>query len=451
MIERDLPAWFDEAKLGIFIHWTPAAVPAYAPAIESKFTNMGQPGFDMREAFRDNTYAEMYQNSMAIPDSPTAAYHAEHYGDLPYDAFVEQFRRHLLDWDPEPWAELFQRAGARYVVFVTKPEDGFLLWPSATPNPHKEKWQSERDVVGDLAAAVRAKGLRFGVYYCGGVDWTFGGLPITDEASLREALLQGDDYLAYADAHWRELVERYEPSLLWNDYGYPVAADFDSLFRAYDDRVPDGVVNDRFGSFQASGKDVRRDFVTVEYKPDYSDVPTEPKWEACRGIGSSFGYNREETDVTYQPSSALLRELLDVVARGGNLLLNVGPTAAGDIPWDQARRLLDIGWWLHVYGEAVYGTRPWAKVEGATTDGLPVRYTATADAVYAVVLGTPEADTVELDVRLDADAEVSLVGHPPALSHQPSDAGVRVALREQPDRQPAIAFRLSPPSSVRPA
>ncbi len=123
----------------------------------------------------------MYQNALALPGSPTARYHEQHYGDATYDDFVASFREEMIPaCDPRAWADLTSRAGARYVVLTTKLLDGFALWPSKHRNPHKQGWQSERDVVGELAEAVRERGLRFGTYYSGGVDWTFGGLPITD-------------------------------------------------------------------------------------------------------------------------------------------------------------------------------------------------------------------------------------------------------------------------------
>src|SRR5581483_563808 len=100
-------------------------------------------------------------------------HHHATYGDLPYDAFVAEFLAGHRGWDPDAWADLFRAAGARYVVLVTKHHDGVLLWPSAHRNPHKRDWQASRDIVGELAAAVRARGMRFGTYYSGGLDWTF--------------------------------------------------------------------------------------------------------------------------------------------------------------------------------------------------------------------------------------------------------------------------------------
>ena len=449
-LDRATPAWFDEAKLGIFIHWNAASIPAYAPVLETADLPDDE---DWIKAWRRLPFAEMYQNTMAIPGSPTERHHRERYGDLPYDAFVEHFREQLIPcWDPQPWADLAARAGARYVVLTTKTEDGFLLWPSAHRHPRKRGWQSGRDVVGELAQALRGRGLRLGTYYSGGLDWSFQGLPTTSRMATAAAMPQDAEYLSYAEAHWRELIERYEPCVLWNDYGYPDAADIAALFREYLTRVPEGVINNRFdGDPFACGEApsaVYSDFVT----PEYSTAGTAAlKWEACRGIGTSFGYNREETQQSYMSGAELTHTFADVVARGGNLLINVGPMATGGVPWPQAQRLLELGWWLSIHGEAIYHTRPWERAAGLTGDGLGVRYTASAGAVHAIVLGTPRVRAVEVDVRLEADVEVTVPNYHGPLAWTESPAGTLIELPEPPDAdQPAMTFRLSPAGAVRP-
>lgn len=169
--KRDLPQWFDDAKFGIFLHWGPATVPAYAPP-DSDFNEIFRTNYD--NAFAFSPYAEWYQNVMQFEQSPTHSFHQENHGpEVSYDDFAEQFKRDVVAWDPEDWADIFADIGARYVVLVTKHHDGFLLWPSVEPNPHKDAWQTERDLVGELAAAVRNRGLRFGTYYSGGIDWSF--------------------------------------------------------------------------------------------------------------------------------------------------------------------------------------------------------------------------------------------------------------------------------------
>jgi alpha-L-fucosidase len=454
LASRVTPAWFDAAKLGLFVHWNPASIPAFAPLTNVRdLLDLPADADGIDKAWRRLPYAEMYWNTASIPDSPSARYHAEHFGDASYGAFVERFRDELLPrWDPEPLAELAAQAGARYVVLTTKTEDGFLLWPSERRNPNRPGWQAERDVPGELAAALRARGVRFGTYYCGGVDWTFRGLPMTGMGSLLAAMDHDAEYLDYTNAHWRELIERYRPDVLWNDYSYPKGADLTGLFQFYLDRVPDGVINNRFdhrdameGTLEPST--VYSDFVTPEYSTEGSP---EWKWEACRGLGTSFGYNRQESEQTYLSATELIRTFVDVVARGGNLLINVGPTAAGDIPWAQAERLLALGWWLRRNGGAIYGTRPWARAGGVTGDGIGVRYTASSTGVNAIVLGTPQRAEVEIDVRLDEGAEVGLHGQRGTLRWTPSPAGVRIELPEPFDAGPAMALRLSPRRAVRP-
>lgn len=441
MIDRALPAWFDDAKLGIFVHWTAATVPAFAPVTDDPFQLAAKVGWE--HAMAHSPYVEWYQNSLAIEGSPVWQHHRDTYGDLRYDAFVEEFLSGLPGWQPAPWAELFARAGARYVVLVTKHHDGVLLWPSRTPNPIRgASWGSDRDVVGELGTAVRDRGLRFGTYYSGGLDWTFGGLPMTDFSKLLAAIPQAPEYLAYAEAHWDELIERYEPCVLWNDIGYPAAADLEGLFTRYYERVPDGVVNNRFDWLAQTAGQLHSDFITPEYS---SEAPAGGrKWESTRGIGTSFGFNAAETDADYLSADALIHLFVDIVARGGNLLLNVGPTSDGRIAWLQAQRLLGLGHWLDANGAAIYGSRPHTSPASTTATGEEVRFTQGADgALYAIVLGTPRDATVEIrDLAVAPDASVTCLGNPTPLRHGPTaDGGTRVTLTARPAEAPALTLR----------
>jgi alpha-L-fucosidase len=444
---RPLPGWFDDAKLGIFVHWTAAAVPAFAPITDSPF-DLAEGGGGWEEAMRCSPYVEWYQNSIAIDGSPAQEHHREHYGDAPYDVFVEQFLAGHAGWQPDPWADLFAAAGARYVVLVTKHHDGVLLWPSAVPNPAKERWASERDVVGDLAGAVRERGLKFGTYYSGGLDWTFGGLPMTDLKSMFSAIPQSEDYLAYADAHWQELIDRYQPDVLWNDIGYPAAADLDGLFERYYAAVPDGVVNNRFDWMAQTAGARHADFVTPEYS---TKGDPNRKWEATRGIGTSFGFNRAEDDSTYLASDALVRMFVDVVAHGGNLLLNVGPTGDGTVPWAQAQRLLALGWWLRTNGPAIYGTRPMPVPATTTGDGLEVRWTQAADGstAHAIVLGTPDSAAIVLAGVVPTEgAAVTVLGHDTPLRWTVEAGATTVHLPGRPADGPAMSLGFAPIPSV---
>jgi len=442
---RPLPSWFDDAKLGIFVHWGPYSVPAWARTGVS-ITDLAKEGWD--KAFASNPYAEWYWNTLAFPESATRAHHDATWGpDFPYERFAEQFRAATRDWSPDPWTRLFARAGARYVVLTTKHHDGFLLWPSAHKSPRKRDWQSERDLVGDLTRSVRAAGMRMGLYYSGGIDWPFEGRPVRDIAGLMKAIPQSPEYARYADAHWRELIERYAPSVLWNDIGYPKAADPLRLIADYYERVAEGVVNNRFTTFGYDAREQHFDFTTPEYAVLAKAVPG--KWEACRGIGNSFGWNREETQADLLSVEKLVHLFVDVVAKNGNLLLNVGPTGDGSIPWPQAERLLGLGGWLDVNGEAIFGTRPWIRAAATTGDGQEVRFTRKADAVYAVVLGTPPRERVAIPaLAVEPTATVELLGRRGPLSFTSGASGLEVSLPGPGPRSPALALRIVPGQCV---
>ena len=441
---HSVPSWFRDAKLGIFVHWTPAAIPAFAPLSASPFELAETDGWS--HAFSHSPYVEWYQNSLSIPGSPVAEFHARHWSGTPYDAFGRQFEAANRGWDPSSWASLFSRVGARYVVLVTKHHDGFTLWPSAVRNPHRaERWGTARDLVGDLGEAVRARGMRYGLYYSGGLDWTFGGLPIDSWPAMMQAIPQTEEYAAYANAHWRELIDRYGPDVLWNDIGYPVAGRSAQLFADYYNTHPDGLVNNRFDFAGARRGTAHADFTTPEYASETAirlDM-----WESTRGIGRSFGYNADEGDDDLMSVPELVHLFVDIVSKGGNLLLNVGPTSRGEIPWNQTLRLLGLGEWLGRNGEAVFGTRPSDRAAGTTAEGLSVRFTSKDDALFACVLGTPadpRASTVEIDVRPSAASSVTLLGHEGPLEWVATDFGCRVTLPAPPSASPGYALRIDP-------
>ncbi len=472
-----LPAWFADAKLGIFVHWTPASVPGWAPISGEMAQVTSRHGW--RYWFAHNPYAEWYANSLRIPGSPTQEYHRQTYGaDFPYEAFIPLFKQACARWDPHAWAAVFAAAGARYVIFVTKHHDGFLLWPSRHPNPQQPGYQVERDLVGELSAAVRARGLRLGLYYSGGLDWTFDARPIQDFGDLIAAIPRTPAYAAYIDAHWRELIERYQPAVLWNDIGCPPGLNLHKLFADYYNAVPEGVVNDRFGQFAlgqegsaryratlwfiktvvpwlmklsggmaASAGGVHADFRTPEYTA--ARQITRHKWEACRGIGHSFGYNRQETDEQMIAPDALVRLFIDIVSKNGNLLLNVGPTADGTIPEMQLSRLRALGEWLKVNGEAIYGTRPWVRPEGVTADGIPLRFTRRGEILYAILLETPRARELVLkNVPVPPGAAVSVLGGPPGLTWTPSGDDLVVRLPADLPAAPAHVLRIGPAAAA---
>jgi len=468
-----VPAWFEDAKLGIFVHWGVQSVPAWAPPTGELPKVLAERGW--HGWFANNPYADWYLNTIHIAGSPSQLHHQRTYGaGHGYDDFVPLFQEAAAKWDPDAWAALFQQVGARYVVLTTKHHDGFLLWPSARPNPHKAGYAAERDLVGELTSAVRAHGMRMGLYYSGGIDWTFQGNVIQGVSDLIAAIPQGAEYAAYVDRHWRELIDRYRPSVVWNDIGYPATADLYGLLAYYYNAVPDGVVNDRFTQINLGREGSLRyrltlwiarmlfsflmkragqagsppsaghaDFRTPEYASYPEIVPH--KWEATRGLGYSFGYNQNETDAHMIPAPELVRLLIDIVSKNGNLLLNVGPMADGTIPDIQRKRLVALGAWLDANGEAILGTRPWVRAEGRTTAGTGLRFTRKDDALYAILLDTPATKQIAIrSLRAAADARVHLLGTERPLPWTQQGEDLALSLPEDLPPSPAYALRIEP-------
>ena len=466
-----VPQWYEDAKFGIFIHWGLFSVPAFA-AKSGSIAETFRSNYDI--AVAQTPYCEWYWNAIKVPESDSAKHHAEAYGNAPYENFREPFLKGLEQWRPDEWAAHFTDAGAKYVVLVTKHHDGFCLWPSAVNNPHEKNWTSARDIVGELAAAVRDKGMKFGVYYSGGIDWTFNREPLRTMADFMGST-PGGAYPAYAEAQTRELIERYAPSILWNDISWPAPLEPElALFADYYNTIPDGVVNDRWLPMTVERESLRDperrraldavlkermkasanrgvipqlpphcDFRTPEYAA--FDRISAKKWEATRGMSHSFGYNRRDTDADYESVESLVHSFIDTVSKNGNLLLNVGPRGAdAQIPSEQIARLKGFGTWLKANGEGIYGTRPWTRFEGKTRCGVDVRFTTKADALFVHLLGTPSAKEFVVlgdDVPIVSQATHLASGSRVACTRDP--AGLRLELPAPLASAPAHTFKVS--------
>jgi alpha-L-fucosidase len=338
---RPIPKWFSDSKFGIFIHWGVYSVPSWGPTGDSIGVY--------------DKYAEWYWSKMDQPGKVQKYFkdfHTRTYGpNFRYQDFAPMFKAELFD--PGKWAELFKESGAKYVVLTSKHHEGFTLWPSA----QSWNWNSvdvgpHRDLCGDLTDAVKKEGLHMGFYY-----------------SLYEWYnpLYKNSFPLYVDQHMipqmKDLVTRYTPDILWTDGEWEKSSkDWKSeqfLSWLYNESpVKDNVVvNDRWGSETRS---VHGGFYTTEYglvgdKEGIDNAVPHP-WEECRGIGTSFGYNRTEGLSDYSTAKQLIKLLVSTVSAGGNLLLDIGPAADGTIPVIMQQRLLEIGNWLKRNGESIYST-----------------------------------------------------------------------------------------------
>lgn len=418
------PEWFNDAKLGIFVHWGLYSVPAFAATKGSIREIMDN---NRKEWFFYNAYAEWYQNTMRIKGSPTYMYHVENYGeDSDYYAFSQEFNKEIKNWSAEKMADVFKMSGAKYVILTSKHHDGYTLWPSRVNNnnvPEHCKPVS-RDIVGELTSAVWGKGLKMGLYYSGGLDWTFNRTPITGVGRLwPENTPQSVEYATVADAHLRELIEKYKPSVLWNDIYYPEKGDLATILSDYYNLIPEGVINDRWGDFGV------KDFTTPEYS-EYNQIVAE-KWESCRGLGYSFGYNQFEDDTHTLSSKALIQLLVDVVSKNGNLLINVGPKPDGTIPYIQVSRLEELGEWMQVNGEAIYETHPWKIYGGETLEKNKIRFTKKKDILYVHFFNPPKRKETISNLLLTEESCVQLIAEGKRLEWEQKGKDVEISFPKE--------------------
>jgi alpha-L-fucosidase len=389
---RPMPAWYNDAKFGIFIHWGVYSVPSYAP-VKVK----GQ-----------TAYAEWYWNSLTEgkkAKQPTGSgaltweFHQRVYGaNFPYADFAPMFRAEL--YDPNRWADVFARSGARYVALTSKHHEGFTLWRSAEANrAWGRAWNAveigpKRDVLLDLMEAGRRRNLHMGIYYSL-YEW-YNPLWLADRKryALEHMAPQFKDVVTHAlpdiifsDGEWEMNSEDWHtPDLLaWLFNESPVR-----------DTV---VIDDRWG------KDTRHKhggYYTTEYTSGLQQAAH--AWEESRGMGYSYGYNRMETATDYHTGRELLLMLLDIVSRGGNLLLDIGPTADGRIPVIMEDRLLQIGEWLGKSGEAIYGTHAWKRSRQWSAGTVPTMKDSQFMTEYDItkMVDAPAAGFARVEVFLTA-------------------------------------------------
>ncbi|MFZ4895358.1 alpha-L-fucosidase [Plantibacter sp. Mn2098] len=402
--EREIPAWFSDAKLGIFVHWGPYSVPAWAEPIGELGT------IEKQHWFKHNPYAEWYFNTIRVEGSPAAAHQRDAFGGAPYDDFIDRWQAE--DFDPTDVIDLVKRTGAGYFIPTTKHHDGVTLWEApGTDGRNTVARGPKRDLIGAFAEATREAGLRFGVYYSGGLDWHFSELPpiTADNQAFRRPVDAA--YAEYAYAHVADLLERYRPDILWGDIEWPDAGkpsgpfSMERLFEQFYAQTPDGVANDRWG-------ETHWDFRTSEYQNGLS-VEGDGGWENCRGVGYSFGHNTREDETHLLDGPAAVKHFVDIVSRGGNFLLNVGLTAAGTVPELQRRTLEHLGAWNAVNGHTVFASRPLDAAIAAPSpaDASPwVRWTRTGGAA-----GSHGAAGAYAHAFIDATGEVSIDGVSPAV------------------------------------
>ena len=454
--QRPVAPWWLDAKFGIYIHWTLASVPGWGNHSSFYWPNL------LKSRQMEANGPRPAQNDIAEEYAGLWQFHVRTYGpDFQFPDFAPLFRAEAFD--PDRWAEVFARSQAKYVVLTAKHHDGFCLWPSAEASRSWGRpWNAmdigaKQDLVGKLTEAVRRRDLKMGVYYSF-FEW-YNPLWLADRARFVREHMQ---------PQLRDLITRYKPDVLWADGEWDGP---ESLWQSREfltwlfneSPAPEIVVNDRWGlgcRHQHGG------FYTTEFTPGMRDgshpweenrTMTRPRaYDAeDRPLWYDWVFNRQLTLADYYSARELVLTLVDIVSRGGNLLLNVGPAPDGRLRVIEEERLTQIGDWLKVNGESIFGTRPWvencqwsagarpkieygrewrykydiAVIAGKPGDGhaaVEAFFTAKGDTLYAVLPWWPSRSVVLKDVRPSRQTIVTMLGLEGPLKWTPVEGGIAV-------------------------
>ncbi len=333
--KKSIPEWYQDAKFGIFIHWGVYSVPA--------FSKVGG-------------YAEWYQHKLRSDStSPTAKYQHEVYGNQSYYDLAQYFKAQLFD--PKAWAQLFEKSGAKYVALTSKHHDGYCLWPSkAGDRDWGFPWNStevgpHQNLIKALFTALKKTDVKPGLYYSL-YEWY-------NPLYLRNV----DSFVTqHTIPQLKDLINNYHPYVLFTDGGWDQSAKTWQATKFLSWLYNDSPVKDSIVTYDRWGSGIRFHHGMV-YTPEYQPGKTFDGhyFEESQGMGYSYGYNRAEDISDYSSGRLLTLQLIDIVSRGGNFLLDVGPRSDGKIPAVMQERLLHIGKWLSMNGKAIYGTRPWKR------------------------------------------------------------------------------------------
>jgi alpha-L-fucosidase len=437
--QHKLATWFDDAKFGIFIHWGVYSVPAFA--------------------------SEWYPHHMYIEGSEIYNYHVETYGhpsEFGYKDFIPMFKAE--NWDPDAWAELFHKAGAKYVVPTAEHHDGFAMWASDLTEWDAMDMGPKRDLIAELEGPVRSRGMKYAPSYHRAHSWYY--YTCKDDYDTCDPKYKGlystphedgpatEEWLIDWKNRWEEIRDRFKPDFLWFDFGWgqtefhPYAkqliADYYNIAQEWGKEV--AVVNKTIRRPPMIPKDVG-DFIELDHMR--MDSVSTRKWECPTYMGGgSWAYNKAAKPEDYKKAEELVEMLIDVVSKNGNLLLDVGPKADGTIPDIQKDRLLKIGAWMDVNSKAIYSTRPWttfgegpANIEEGAKYGdeleytsEDIRFTTKGSTLYAIVMDWPEESVLIKSLKNVSDDKIKsvmLLGSDAPLEWQQTANGLTVSMPDQ--------------------
>jgi alpha-L-fucosidase len=407
------PDWFKDAKFGMFIDWGPWSVAGWAPKKE-----------------KVAMYPDWYEFRLDT-DSAFIKYHELNWGkDFKRDDFIPLFT--AREFDPEKLIKIAVDAGMKYVVPFSKHHGGFCLWPSSYTQRDATDMGPQKDLIKPIVESCKKQGLKFGFYFSveeweyplidekGNIKprlWATKKTPSMEELEKREGgkIPVKDFAKDYIVPQAVEFIDKYDPDLIWYDGEWETDVndlrtyEISSYFYNQAEGRKEVAVNDRYGTKDGKRlRFVRGDFYTSEYHSltDEKKKSTHA-WEECRGISQSFGYNWQDTEENVISSKAFIEMFVDIVAKGGNLLLIVNLDGQGALPKTQENRLLDIGKWLKVNGEGIYATRSYAQQAESS-----VSYTQSKDGqyLYAIVKEWPGRELHLKGVNPAKGSKIKMLG-----------------------------------------
>ena len=417
-------AWWRDAKFGMFIHWGAYAVPA---------------GIYKGKAV--GSVGEWIMNTAQIPVAE-------------YEKFAKAFNP--VKYNAEEWVRTAKDAGMQYIVITSKHHDGFGLWNSETSGYNISKYGDfGRDALAELSAACQKEGVKLCFYYSI-MDWHHPDAQAPHYPEYNTSKKRNPNFHRYAENYMKpqlkELVERYQPAVLWFDGEWMpewTEAMGKDLYQYIRSLKPDIIINNRVGKGRAGMQGMNRgtefvgDFGTPEQEI-LANGSSNIDWESCMTMNDTWGFKRN--DQNWKPAETLVHNLVDIAAKGGNYLLNVGPTAEGLIPAPSVERLAGMGRWMKTNGEAIYGARMWKTYQ----EGEQIRFTKGADhTVYATALTWPGEQLTLKALQPEDGSEIHLLGYEPALEwtwDEQSGLTIRLpeALQDAANRpsEPAYVFKV---------
>jgi alpha-L-fucosidase len=430
-----VPAWFRDAKFGIFMHWGIYAVPAHA--------------------------SEWYEKHM-YGNPEITKWHTEKFGPpdkFGYKDFIPGFT--CDKWDPDAWAALFKKAGAKIVIPTAEHHDGYALWDSAVNPWNAKKLGPHRDLIGDLGKAVRKQGLKYGVSNHGIEHFTF-IRPTRDLATDLDDP-QWKDFYSVTDrsdaacekfleswvAQNEELIDRYQPDILWFDNGVngrvfdPIKLKVAAYYYNRAAKWGRAVSLSTKGNGAAAGPAyLAGSIMDFERSSRMPKELTDFVWLVDEPVLHRFGYTENSPIAS---ADGCVRLLVDATSKNGALLLNISPKADGTIPDDQQKLLLQIGAWLDVNGKAIYGTRPWTKFGEGGNRGI--RFTTKGNTLYALSLSWPTNEAVitsltTTNALAGKIKKVELLGHKGKLEFSQDETGLKIKLPAEKPCDYAYVFKI---------